>query len=304
MKVAIIGAGKVGSVLGRLLVEHGETVSCVISRSIKSARRVGKFLHCSHVSTSVESVSAETNLIFITTPHAAVQTVAQQLARVQRLNFKRLAVCHASGMLTAKALEDVHRCGATVFSFHPLQTFPRDFQPSDIIESARGIYYGVDGSPRALRVAERLATALGGTIIVIPPDLRVFYHAACVVASNHLTVMMAVLDEMFHMLRTKKKNFYPVFEPIITATLKNINATSPAHALSGPVSRGGADTVAEHFASIKQHAPELLPYFLRLTLETVRLASAKGSIDKVQTGALRNVIRTFSPSFPSIKELH
>jgi predicted short-subunit dehydrogenase-like oxidoreductase (DUF2520 family) len=304
MNIAVIGAGKVGSVLGWLLVEHGETVTCVVSRTIESARRAGKFLHCSRVSTSLDALPAETDLILITAPHAAVETVAKQLALLQHLNFKRLAVCHASGMLTAEALNAVRRRGATVFSFHPLQTFPRDFRPSDIVGSARGIYYGVDGSPKALRFARQLATALGGTTIIIPPDLRAFYHAACVVASNHLTVMMAILEKMFLTLRTKSKDFYPVFEPIITATLENIKATSPAHALSGPVARGGADTVAEHFVSLKKHSPELLPYFLRLTLETVKLASAKGSINRIQTGALREVVRTFSSSSPSIQELH
>lgn len=304
MNVTIIGAGKVGSVLGKLLVEHGDAVTCVVSRSYESARRAGRYLDCSNVSTSVDSIPHDTDLIFISTPHKAVGSVARQLARLDHLNFRRVAVCHASGMLTARVLDPVRRRGATVFSFHPLQTFPRDFRPRDIVKSVRGIYYGVDGSPKGLRLADRLARALGGKTIHIPPNLRPFYHAACVVASNHLTAMMSILEQMFQRLRVKNMSFYPAFKPIIMATLKNIEGTSPAHALSGPVARGGVDTVAEHCTSVRRSAPELLPYFVRLTFETVRLASRKGSIDKAQARALIDVIQSQALPPSLFQELH
>ena len=293
VRVAIIGAGKVGSVLGKLLVQRGAKVVAVVSRTLSSAQKAGRFIGCRNASTSLEAIPSDTDFLYITTPHGAVASVARDLAGADHLSFKRLSVFHASGMLTAEVLEPVRQRGATVFSFHPLQTFPRDFPVAKIVPTARGIYFGVDGNAKAIRKARQLARLLDGKVIVIPPEMRAFYHAACVVASNHLAALLSILETMFAALKTSEKKFYPVFEPIIMATLGNIKATSPAAALSGPVARGGVETVAEHFEVIKATEPELIPYFARLSLETVRLAIAKGSINEAQAEEMRKLIHSY-----------
>jgi predicted short-subunit dehydrogenase-like oxidoreductase (DUF2520 family) len=294
--ISIVGAGKVGTVLGRILVENGEKIVCIVSRTKKSAQSAGRFLHCRNVSDSLDAIPATTDLIYITTPHAAVEDVATNLSKFKHLDFKRLSVCHASGMLTARALEPLRKRGAAVFSFHPLQTFPRDFAPKDIAPTARGIYFAVDGTPQAIKQAKSFARKLEGRVMVIRPELRVFYHAACVVASNHLTGLLSVLESMFGRLGSGEKDFFAVFQPIIFSTLRNVKLTSPMAALSGPVARGGVETVADHFASIKAVAPQLLPYFGTLTLETVKLAERKGSLTKDRALALRNLVHSYTGS--------
>jgi predicted short-subunit dehydrogenase-like oxidoreductase (DUF2520 family) len=296
--IAIIGSGKVGQTLGRVLVENGNRIVAVISRSMDSATAGGRFLRCRATSTSLESIPPDVNLIFIATPHDAVPAVAIALSRIERLPFSRTSVCHASGMLSAAALEPVRRRGAKTFSFHPLQTFPRDFAPKDIVPRARGIYYGIDGDEAALRVARRLAARLEGKTVLIPPEHRTLYHAACVVASNHLTTMLSVLKTMFGALHADEERFYPVFEPIIAATLHNVAKTSPAHALSGPVARGGVETVNGHLQAIKRLTPELLPYFLSVTRETVRLAVEKGSLKPALKREMLDLLQSYSMQYP------
>ncbi len=303
-KYAIVGAGKVGSVLGRILLDGGGTITCVVSRTKGSAQRAGKFLRCKNVSTSLDSIPPTTDLVLVATPHGAVEGVAESLASLGLLKFKRLAVCHASGMLTAEALEPLRQRGATVFSFHPLQTFPRDFAPRDILESARGIYYGVDGSMQALRVARLLARKLNGKVVEIKPEMRAFYHAACVLASNHITTVLSILEQMVNVFQPGQKKFYPIFKPIILATLHNIELTSPAKALSGPIARGGTETVASHFDAIRSYAPQLLPYFGLLSTETVKLAATKGSITESQEHALLDLITTHMNTNLHTQEIH
>jgi predicted short-subunit dehydrogenase-like oxidoreductase (DUF2520 family) len=296
LRVAIIGAGKVGSVLGRLLVDHGHVITAVVSRTPRSARAGGKFLKCRRVGTELSLIPENTDLIFVATPHDAVVEVAEGLASVTHLPFRRLAVCHASGMLTAAALAPLKDRGSVVFSFHPLQTFPRDFPPRKILPYARGIAYGVDGPPEGIRMARRLAHALEGKIVLIPPDLRVLYHAACVAASNHLTTVLWIVQTMYEFLRVRGVKFYPMFGPIVEATLANIARTSPAAALSGPIARGGTETLAAHFKALEKNLPELIPYFAAVSLETVRLAAAKGSVDSVKEEELLRLIHMFQSS--------
>jgi predicted short-subunit dehydrogenase-like oxidoreductase (DUF2520 family) len=288
--ISIIGAGKVGLTLGRVLMENGQKIVAVVSGTEGSAAEARKFLRCWNTGTSLSAIPSSTSLIYITTPHAAVGQVAGQLARLDNLKFPRVSICHASGMLSAEVLAPLRDRGASVFSFHPLQTFPRDFPPRDIVPHARGIYYGVDGDERSLRTARQFARRLEGKSIAIDPRLRALYHAACVVASNHLTTMLSVVEEMHRALKTGEKRFFRVFKPIILATLANVERTSPAQALSGPVARGGTATVAEHIRAIRQTSPALLPYFLGVSRETVRLAAAKGSLTADQEKEMLDLI--------------
>jgi predicted short-subunit dehydrogenase-like oxidoreductase (DUF2520 family) len=205
-------------------------------------------------------------------------------------------------MLTAAVLEPLRARGAAVFSFHPLQTFPRDFAPVKIVPHARGIFYGVDGPPEGIRVARRLARELEGKCVLIPPDLRVLYHAACVAASNHLTTMLWIVQRMYDRLQIRGAKFYPMFGPIIEATLANVARTSPAGALSGPIARGGTETVAGHFAALQEALPALIPYFASVSTETVHLASLKGSLDPAREEELLRLLHSYQSSEKTIQE--
>jgi predicted short-subunit dehydrogenase-like oxidoreductase (DUF2520 family) len=116
--------------------------------------------------------------------------------------------------------------------------------------------------------------------------------------------MLAILESMFQTLRTTEEKFYPVFKPIVYATLNNIEFTSPTKALSGPVARGGVETVADHFASIEAYQPDLIPYFAALSLETVKLAESKGSINQVQASTLRSLFQSYTNKDSQLERMH
>jgi predicted short-subunit dehydrogenase-like oxidoreductase (DUF2520 family) len=292
-RAAIIGAGKVGTTLGRVLVEQGHAVECVISRTLASARAGGKFIGCRAVSTDLAAIPPNVNVILITTPHSAVADVARGLSRLDR-SYKGVAVCHASGMLTAEVLEPLKEKGATVFSFHPLQTFPRSFPPKDILPNVRNIYYGVDGSAAGLKAAQALAQALQGHLFRVPPEMRAFYHAACVVASNHLTTLFGILDTMYRQIEPQGKNFLALFYPIIMATISNVRATSPEEALTGPIARGGVETVARHLDALAKYAPSAIPFYVALSQETVRLAAVRKSLTPSQSDAMLQLLKSYT----------
>lgn len=291
-QIAVVGPGSVGQVLGKALLRRGDRICAIVSRTDASARAAGRFLECRNVGTDLHRVPATTDLVLLTVPHEAIEVTAGALAAVPHLQFKRLRVCHASGMFGAPVLAALAGKGACVFAFHPLQTFPRTFAPKALLPTLPGIWYGIDGDARGQRAAKELAKRLGGKTIVIPPALRAYYHAAGVVASNHLTALLAVLEEMHRAMGITTTDVMPLFSPIIAATLKNVSATSPAEALSGPVVRGGTETLARHFESIAQRSPQLLPYFSMMTMETVRLAQRRGALNDDQVRAFFEIIRS------------
>lgn len=300
-RLAVIGGGQVGRVLGKLMVSSGHDVRCVISRTPASARSAGRFIGCRNTGVSLSSIPSDVNLVFLAVPHEAVKPVASDLARLADIRFEALGACHMSGMLSADALAPLAAQGARTFSFHPLQTFPRDFHPRKIVGSIKGIYYGVDGTADALKLAARVARTLGGSTVEIPPEMRRLYHAACVVASNHLTTMLSVLDDMFATIRPDARaRFLQVFRPIIDATLRNVERSSPAEALSGPVARGGVETIRGHLEAIQESDPHLMDYFTAMTAETLRLAAIKGSVTGKQKEEMKAMLRRFD--MPRLQE--
>ena len=289
---AIIGGGKVGTTLGRVLVEQGHRVGCVVSRTAASARASAKFIGCDRATTNLAEIPGHVNLMLIATPHGAVADVVRALGRLER-PYKGVAVCHASGMLTAEVLQPVKARGATVFSFHPLQVFPRSFAFADILPNVRGIYYGVDGPAAGMRAAHVLARALKGYVFPVPPAKRELYHAACVVASNHLTTLFGTLQEIVHSVDPETKDFLGLFFPIIMASISNTRNTSPGEALTGPVSRGGVETVARHLAALERYTPATAPFYARVSIETTRLATASGSLTPAQKDELLRLLESF-----------
>ena len=50
----------------------------------------------------------------------------------------------------------------------------------------------------------------------------------------------------------------------------------PAQALTGPVSRGDAQTILRHIKALNDTRPDLLPLYLELSRRTLELAQANG----------------------------
>jgi predicted short-subunit dehydrogenase-like oxidoreductase (DUF2520 family) len=299
----------VGSIIGRLLAESGTPPAIVASRTPASARRAARFSGAAFATSDLARLPAVTRLIVIATPHDAIEPVARALARLPQLERARLFVCHTSGMLTAAALEPLARLGARVFSFHPLQSFPRIFRPAALLASARGITYGIDGPDASLSMARQLARRLGGRTVVVPPHLRTYYHAASVVASTHLAALTSILAEMFSRLRptasprpknTKNtrstsntsngKDFYAAYEPLLQGTLALVKARAPRLAIGGAIARGGLETLEAHLRAVATHSPDLVLPFSALCLRAIALAGEGGAVAGERVEAMRRAV--------------
>ena len=122
---------------------------------------------------------------------------------------------------------------------HPLQSLP-----SAELGTARlaGSWCAVDG-PDAV---ERLAVTLGMRPFRVAPADRAAYHAAATIASNH---MVAVLGQAARLARVAGVPVEALW-PLAQATLDNVVAVGAEQALTGPVARGDADTVARHLDAL------------------------------------------------------
>ena len=148
---AVIGAGRVGSMLVRRLAEAGHAVDGPLGRG---------------------AAPQDVDLVFLAVPDKEIVTAA-------RLVPPGPLVGHLSGATGLDAL-----AGHEGFGLHPLMTIPG---PDAVLTGAGAAIAGT--TPRALAAAERLATDLGLRPFTVADEDRAAYHAAASLASNFLIAL-------------------------------------------------------------------------------------------------------------------
>ncbi len=157
------------------------------------------------------------------------------------------------------------------FSLHPLMTVTA--RGADL----RGAGAAVDGSsPRALAVARALAQRVGMEPVEIAAADRGAYHAAASIASNFLVTLEAAAERLAASAGVSRQ----LLVPLVRATVDNWAELGAERALTGPVARGDAATVAAQRQAVAARAPELLELFDALVGATASLASAPASRDR------------------------
>jgi predicted short-subunit dehydrogenase-like oxidoreductase (DUF2520 family) len=82
-----------------------------------------------------------------------------------------------------------------------------------------------------------------------------------------------------------------VLRPLIDGTLANVARIGPPAALTGPVARGDAETVARHLEAIGARDPESLALYRALGIATVDVAEKGGHLDPTPAAALRRLMQ-------------
>lgn len=283
--ISIIGAGRVGTTLARMLQRSGVKIDAVVSRNKRSAFALGRLVSCDNCSNAVSVIPSSTNLIVIAVPDQSIRGVAQSLSVLSHLHFRKLAVCHTSGALTSDVLQRVARKGARVFSLHPVQTFPKRKSLHGQIVSMKNVTYGVEGKARALPLAFSLVRRLGGKPLLVPKEAKILYHLVCVIASNYSVALIGAVEEMS---RTFTRKGLSPFRKLIETSVGNALESGAVYSLTGPIVRGDEKVVASHLRSLKD--PELRALYRSLGMYTLRLASRKRALSSRQTLSLRKLL--------------
>ena len=235
---ALAGPGRAGTAVSLALVARGWTATAVAGRSpdATSTRRAAAALDVPAL--AIELVGRDADVVVVATPDTEIASAAAALAPSLRAGA---LVLHLSGARSLHELDDVLRArpDVEVGSLHPLQALP-----SGEVGRGRlaGSWCAVEGPP----AVERLALTLGMRPFRLDPADRVGYHAAACVASNHLVALLGQVERL-----ARNAGVPPAaFLPLVRATLDNVAALGPAGALTGPVARRDADTVAAHIDTL------------------------------------------------------
>ncbi|HSZ43885.1 MAG TPA: DUF2520 domain-containing protein [Streptosporangiaceae bacterium] len=268
LRVGVVGAGRVGTALAVALSRAGHKVVAASAVSEQSRQRVERFLPGTPVGQPAE-VFSDADLVLLTVPDDALGGLVSGLTATGAPVAGRL-VAHASGRHGLAVLEPATRLGALPLALHPVMTFTG--RPDDVQRLA-GISFGVT-APTALRsVAEVLVMEMGGEAVFIEEEDRWLYHAALAGAANHLVTQIVQACDLLSQAGVAQPA--RMLGPLVSAALDNALRLGDA-ALTGPVARGDAQTVASHVAALRDAAPEALPAYLALARLTATRAMASG----------------------------
>ena len=275
--IALIGAGRVGQTLGRLLVALGHRLTIVACRTRAAAERAVAFIGTGQPTTYGEApldvVQTGRGVVCITTPDDAIAPTAIHLAHRQP-SWHGVVVFHCSGALSSKVLHVLRPCGAQVGSMHPLYAFGTAIADPEVL---RGVYWCIEGDAAAKHVARRLIGDLHGHVSEIQPEHKMLYHAAAAVAGNLITGLMSISFSMLAHCGIAPDQAHAMLIRLSEGVLQRIKAEGEIVALAGPISRGDAATVAQHLEQLRTLPPVYEAVYRSLSLELVALARRKGA---------------------------
>lgn len=290
LSVGVVGAGRVGAVLGAALARAGHQVVAVSAVSEASRRRADALLPGVPV-VAADAVPRDADLVLLTVPDDALADLVAGLAATGALRAGQL-VAHASGRHGLSVLEPASRRSALPLALHPVLPFS-----GTEVDLARlsGASFGVT-SPEPLRpIAESLVVEMGGEPVWLPDEQRPLWHAALTHGANHLVTLVASAADLLRQAGVEEPG--RVLAPLLGAALDGSLRAGDA-VLTGPVSRGDAGTVRVHLDVLAALAPEVLPAYVAMARLTADRALAAGRLDPNAAGALLEVLGSPSSGLP------
>lgn len=268
LRIGIVGPGRLGLALGRLLAQLGQPVQAIaardlpaiagrdlpampgsdtingLSRTSAAAQFIGSNVRAVHIS----EIPTLCSHILITVPDDALPSVARSLASSPS---PVSAALHTSGARGPEALQSLRDRGTSCGALHPLQTIAT---PEQGAADLPGSYFGITAEGESLDWALAICDLLQGHPLLIPAERRPLYHAAAVMASNYLMAMIDAAALLFQHCGVSRETALAALAPMIRASVSNTLARGPEQALTGPIERGDAQTVESHLKAFSNAA--------------------------------------------------
>lgn len=278
MRLGIVGTGRVGAsfVLALQHVPDIEIIGVMASSWEKSCR-IGHSYGVTPYADGGDLVQ-DCDVVLLTVPDDAISHVSANLAALlahRTQGQSHSVILHCSGAMGLEPLRPLQALGYAVGSLHPLQSFacPDGTQ-------LQHIYMAVAGDEEAQNAANRLVSLLGSISFTVPDDKRAVYHGAACFASNFIVTAMAVGQSLLRPFMATQADAAKALLPLIMGTMHNIAQQDDfGKALTGPIARGDAGTVAKHVAALDG---ENLAAYTSFATVTARVALQEGRISREQ----------------------
>lgn len=277
MKIGIIGAGKVGTTMGKYIVDHGGTVIGFYTRTESSGLESARFTETAYY-TTLDSLIEKSDILFVATTDGAIKQIWDSIAT---RNVRGKVICHFSGSLSSDVFSNWEETGALACSVHPIYAFSNKFTAYKNLTSAK---FAVEGSSRALERLQELFTLLPNEVVNISTEEKAKYHAAASLASNHVTGLIYLAVELLKESGIKEQEAYSLLKPLVEHNVEAVFSQNKddsgkgsyagcVETLTGPIERSDLMTVREHLYKLEK--PEQEAVYRAVGIQVAEAAGKK-----------------------------
>lgn len=286
--IAIIGMGKVGTAVGVLLRSAGYEIVAVASRSAASAENGVKYTG-GEIFTSVADAASQAECVFVTTGDDAIASVCEKISKEGGVRAGKKIV-HMSGAGGLDLLESARRAGAHVASIHPIQSFA---DVEGALKNIPGTTFGVTADDEIKDWAVQIVRDLGGASFFVSDVDRPLYHAAACMASNYLVTLMYMVESVYETVGLSREEAIKSFWPLVTGTIRNIEAHGTVQSLTGPISRGDVGTVEKHIETFRDRLPEFLDMYRIMGAFAADIGLEKKTLTRERAKEIKSLLKKF-----------
>jgi predicted short-subunit dehydrogenase-like oxidoreductase (DUF2520 family) len=277
-----VSAGRAGTPVAAAWARTGHRVVAASAVSQASRDRAAALIPDADL-TDPADVARRSDLLLLAVPDQVLPELVQGLATTGAVRPGTFVV-HLSGAHGIDVLAPLTAVGSVPLALHPAMTFTGTAVDLDRLDNCP---WAVTAPDDLRPVAESLVVEAGGEPEWVPEPQRVRYHAALCHAANHLVTLVAqAQDELAHAGVAAPRRF---LAPLLSATLDNALRAGDS-ALTGPVARGDATTVAAHLRVLADADPATSAAYAAMAEATARRACSARLISDQQRDAVLAVI--------------
>ncbi|HXA43387.1 MAG TPA: DUF2520 domain-containing protein [Candidatus Solibacter sp.] len=263
LSVGFVGSGRAARSLARSLSRRGHRL--LIVRRGDSSTRLASDLDGELVAAADALQEADVTILAV--PDARVAQLAASLAAEAGPGQGRI-VLHLAGSLGLAELAPLAAAGYATGAMHPLQVLSGWRIPP-------GTTFAVEAEPAARPVISGLVADLGGVELELPAGARVAYHAAAVIAANLGMTLLAEAVDLLEQQGVDRAEALQGLTGLVRGGLEASLDSGLPGALTGPVTRGDAATVAAHLRTLSSD-PDLEAAYRAVSKLALRQARKDG----------------------------
>jgi predicted short-subunit dehydrogenase-like oxidoreductase (DUF2520 family) len=287
-RIGIIGLGKVGTAMGYLLKKAGYPIVAIADGDPEALARAHPFTGGRICKTDAEAAGgADADAVLIATTDDLIAVACGEIAAAGVIRPGQKVV-HFSGAGSLDLLRAAREAGAFIASIHPIQSFA---DVEGAIGNIPGSTFGITADAEIHGWAVDFVLALEGVPFFIPDSDKPLYHAAACIASNYLTTLLYIVEEIYLSLGLTSEEAIRAFWPLVRGTLKNIESRGSVQALTGPIARGDIGTVEKHILAFQEKLPEFLHAYQALGMVTTELGLKKRSLTDEKANMIKKHLK-------------
>lgn len=278
----MVGTGRAGAVLGAALAGAGHRVVAASGVSEASRTRAEALLPGVPLVDPAEVVRRAA-LVLLAVPDDELSPLVEGLVTVGAVRPGQLLV-HLSGRHGVDVLAAAAGAGALPLAIHPVMTFTGT---SIDLSRLAGCAFAVTAPDPLRPIGHALVVEMGGEPQDVEESMRPLYHAALAGAANSLVTLVAQSMDLLSRCGIEAPARF--LAPLLSASLDGVLRDGDL-ALTGPVARGDAGTVAAHVRELAAVSPEAAAAYVALARLTADRALAAGLLAPAHAEPLLDVL--------------